>query len=71
MATQDHFPPGPPVRQGTRMPTVCTVHKYTRLALGEMVLKTGGKSAIGTDKATVAAVMDWHIQPSPVHNVLL
>ena len=35
-----------------------------------MVLKTGGKSAVGTDEATAAAVMDWHIQPSPVHRVL-
>ena len=53
------------VRQGTTIPTVCPVHIYTRAVLGEMRLKTGGKSAFGTDKATVAAVMDWHIQPSP------
>ena len=65
MAIQDHFPPVPPVRQGTAIPTVCPVHKYTRVALGEMGLKTGGKSTVGTDEATVAAVMDWHIQPSP------
>ena len=42
---------------------------YTRAALGETGLKTGGKSAIGTDKATVAAVMDWHIQYSLHHAV--
>ena len=41
-----------------------------RVALGEMGLKTGGKSAVGTDEATAAAVMDWHIQPSPVHSML-
>ena len=58
------------VRQGTTIPTVCPVHIYTRAVLGEMRLKTGGKSAFGTDQATVAAVMDWHIQPSPVHCVL-
>ena len=37
---------------------------YTRAAIGETGLKTGGKSAVGTDKATVDAVMDWHIQCS-------
>ena len=69
MATQDHFHQYSytAVPQGTRIPSVCPEHKYTRVALGEMGLKTGGKSAIGTDEATVAAVMDWHIQPSPAN----
>ena len=52
------------------MPSVCPVHIYTRAVLGEMGLKTGGKSAVGTDEATVVAVMNWHIQSSPVHSVL-
>ena len=39
------------IRQCTAMPSVCPVHKYTRVALGEMGLKTGGKSAVGTDEA--------------------